>query len=70
MKKAKFTLKVKRQIVRDFWDGKSCLDIASNINPERGLWTGPVVTDIEQVIRDYGNGKFQLKPKRKAGGKQ
>lgn len=58
---------LKREIVRRFKAGETCFNIASDINPSRGLWEGPLVADIEAVIRDVMNGKFQLEaaPKRR-----
>lgn len=53
---------LKREIVRRFKAGETCFNIASNINPSRGLWEGPLVADIEAVIRDVMNGKFVVEP--------
>lgn len=53
------TLKQKREIVIDFKSGVSM----TNIYYRTPL---PIERDeIEQVIRDFMNGKFSLKPKRR-----
>ncbi len=57
----KLTLKQKREIVRRFWAGESIGQIAIRIY--EGWITHEQHDSIEQVIRDYMNGKFSLEPK-------
>ena len=50
----KLTLAQKREIVRFFKRGETTLRIADKY--------GCFIVEIEQVIRDFMNGKFKLRP--------
>ena len=61
----KLTLKQKREIVRRFMDGGQ-----QKGHTGESIWTismsdwrGPTTFDIEQIIRDFLNGKFKLEKK-------
>ncbi len=57
------TLKHKRSIVRMFLGGDDIDQVVCNIF--EGWITHQQRHDVEQVLRDYINGKFTLEPKRK-----
>lgn len=66
MSEKRLSLKLKREIVKRFWDGKSVGDIAVELVDVFGFFSNaPDVDGIEQVIRDYGNKKFSLTPRKK-----
>lgn len=59
------TLRRKREIVRRFWAGESVMALAMRYTSDTILRTSP----IEAVIRDYMNGIFQLKSRKRCVGK-
>lgn len=67
----KLSLELKRFLVYRFFAGDSFDQIATWAFYKEAERTGhapdlrTLNTEMQQLIRDYGNGKFELKPKRK-----
>ena len=69
------TLRLKREIVSKFKAGGfygSVYSIATSLKLSKEVrvwWTSERSEFVESILRDYINGKFELKPKQKKGKK-